>query len=566
MPRASRRQGLSLPQAIRQAAAFHKQRRLAEAARLYLGILESKPDHFDALRLLGLIRRQQERYEEAATLFRRALKTKPDSAEALANLGAVLRALNRYDEAIASYEKALAIKPDYSEVHYNLGNVFNALNCHDKAIVSYEKALSVRPDHAETLINLGNVLAKLNRHAEAISSYDKALSIKPDHAEALSNRGNALRALNRHAEAIASYEKALSIKPEHAEALNNRGNALRDLNRHAEAIASYEEALAIRPDFADAHLNESIARLCSGDFQNGWRKYEWRRKRSGLIPPKRDFPQPLWLGQEELEGKMILLHAEQGLGDTIQFVRYAPLVARRGASVILGVQMPLKSLFEGLDGVERIVGEDEPLPGFDVHCPLPSLPLAFGTALESIPADIPYLVATERKIAEWRARLGERRGPRIGMVWAGRPAHKNDHNRSIPLTTLLSRLSMPGIEFVSLQKDHKDGDAETLKSFSDIAQFAEDLKDFSDTAAVVSLMDLVISVDTAVAHLAGALGKPVWILLPFSPDWRWLLNRDDSPWYPTARLFRQPRIADWEAVIERVKQELLTIRGNSGFS
>jgi hypothetical protein len=390
----------------------------------------------------------------------------------------------------------------------------------------------------------------MSRFEDAVASYERALAIRPDFAQALYSRGNALMALNRHDEAIASFERALAARPGYAEALNNRGAALQALNRHQEAIASYEQLLAIKPDDAGVHFNASLARLTLGDLLAGWKEYEWRWKSKHFTSRQRDFTQPLWLGRESLAGKTILLHAEQGFGDTLQFVRYAPAVARQGARVLLEVPGALRRLFEGFQGVERVIAKGESLPKFDCHCPLMSLPLAFGTTLQNIPCEVPYLSAPARRVEQWRQQLGTGTKPRVGIVWSGRLTHKNDHNRSIPLSALLP-LAGAGVELVSLQKEVRGDDLATLAQFGEIRHFGEELQDFADTAALISLLDIVVSVDTAPAHLAGALGKPVWILLPYRPDWRWLLDREDSPWYPTARLFRQPAIGDWESVIER---------------
>jgi Glycosyltransferase family 9 (heptosyltransferase) len=298
-----------------------------------------------------------------------------------------------------------------------------------------------------------------------------------------------------------------------------------------------------------------MLRLLIGDFDRGWVKYEWRWKTESLALPKRNFSQPLWLGAEALDGKAILLHSDQGFGDTIQFCRYVPLVAERGARVILEVPRPLRELMSTLTGAEQIVSSGNPLPDFDMHCPLLSLPLAFGPQLETIPAATPYLRASSQSLMNWDTRLGSKHHRRIGLVWSGSPTHKNDQNRSIRLSSLLSLLDIEAT-FVSLQKDVRDDDVTILKNRSDLLHFGDALENFSDTAALISNLDVVISVDTSVAHLAGALAKPVWVLLPFVPDWRWLLDRNDSPWYPTARLFRQDDARAWDNVIARVHAAL----------
>jgi tetratricopeptide (TPR) repeat protein len=354
--------------------------------------------------------------------------------------------------------------------------------------------------------------------------------------------------------ALASYDRALTVRPDYAEALSNRGVTLQELKRFEEALASYDRALTVRPDYAEAHWNEALLRLLTGDFSRGWVKYEWRWEGS-LALPKRNFSPPLWLGADAIDGKAILLHSEQGFGDTIQFCRYVPLVAARGARVILEVERPLQELMTTLVGATQVISKGNPLPDFDFQCPLLSLPLAFGTRHETTPSVTPYLRAPVQALKSWQARLAPNARPRIGLVWSGKPTHKNDQNRSISLRSLIPLLDIEAT-FVSLQQDVRTDDATVLKDQSSILYFGDALKNFSDTAALISNLDLVISVDTSVAHLAGALAKPVWVLLPFVPDWRWLLDRIDSPWYPTARLFRQDDTRAWDNVIARVHAAL----------
>lgn len=506
--------------AIQIALEHHQAGRLQEAESIYWQVLKIEPRNVDALHLLGTMACQVGQYAISVELFDKALKIKPDSAEALGNRGVALEALERFDEALASYDKALTIKPDY----------------------------------VMALSNRGNVLDALKRYDEALASCDKALTINPDHADAHCNRGVALEALKRYDEALASYDRALEIKPDFAKALRNRGNALQALKRYHEALVCYDKALTIRPDDAEAHWNASLCLLVTGDFERGWKEHEWRWKWNDFTSARRSFPQPQWLGREDLAGKTILLHFEQGLGDTIQFSRYARALARKGARVILEVQPTLKSLLSELEGTYQVVGLGEALPEFDFHCPLLSLPLAFDTRPETIPAEVPYLSAAAAMVGKWERRLPRKDAPRVGIAWSGSPGHKNDRNRSIALGRLAAAFAGLGVAPVSVQNMVRPEDESALAA--DILHFGAELEHFSDTAAVVSLMDLVISVDTSVAHLAGALGKPVWILLPFAADWRWLADREDSPWYPTAKLFRQPAIGDWDSVLDKLRQEL----------
>jgi tetratricopeptide (TPR) repeat protein len=501
---------------LAQAVALHRARRFAEAEPLYRRILAAEPNHFDALHMLGVIRHQQGRNAEALGLIGRALAARPRSAWAHSNMGLVLRALKRHTEAAASFERALQLDPN----------------------------------DVDTIINFGGTLFALERYEEALAAAERVLALDPDWAEALNLRGNVLQETGQLAEALASYDQAIAASPDHAQVFCNRGNALQALNRHHEAIASYDRAVALKDDYADAHWNGAVARLCIGDLPGGFAKFEWRWRTSDGGP---SFRPPLRLGGQPFSGQTILLYAEQGVGDCLQFARYVPLVAERGAKVLLAVHRELKALLSNL--ANAIFAEGEALPPFDLGCPLLSLPLAFGTTLATIPANVPYVQPDAERVVRWQARLPASASLRVGLAWSGNPAHKNDRRRSIAFKHLAPLLAVPGVQFISLQKEPRPSDAEALRR-SPLIDLAVELNDFADTAAVVASLDLIISVDTAVAHLAGAMGKPTWILLPFSPDWRWLLERDDSPWYPTARLFRQPRIGDWASVIASLAGEL----------
>jgi hypothetical protein len=401
---------------------------------------------------------------------------------------------------------------------------------------------------------LGALAARRGRWDDCVAACTAALALQPDHAEALANRGAALRMLGRLDEALADYDRAIAAAPGSAEAHNNRGVALAALNRHGEAIEAYTRALQLRPDYARARFNRAMSELVLGDLDRGWRDHEARWTGSEMHRGPRALPGREWTGLEDIAGKTLLAYAEQGIGDTIQLARYARLAARRGARVIIEAHAPLVPLLRGVEGVDQAMALGDPLPGFDLHCALMSLPRAFGTTLETIPADVPYVHAPESAVAAWRERLRDGHARHIGLAWSGSRTLRNDANRSIALARLASLMG-PDRTFVAVQTDIRDSDVAALESLG-IRTFAGELRDFADTAALVSALDLVISVDTAAAHLAGALGKPVWVLLPFSPDWRWLLGREDSPWYPTARLFRQPRIGDWETVIARVAEAL----------
>jgi len=402
---------------------------------------------------------------------------------------------------------------------------------------------------------LSVIAAHRGRHQESADFAGRALAIDPRNVEVLSNRGAALRNLGRVEEALADYERAIAIAPRHGPAHLNRGVALAALNRYAEAHAAYDRALEIDPGDDRARFNRALARLVRGDLSGGFADFEARWTGSDTQAGPRQLAAPQWSGPEPLAGRTILLHAEQGFGDAIQFSRYVPQVAARGARVVLEAHAGLAPLLAELPGVSQVVARGEALPPFDLHCPLMSLAAAFGTTLETIPAAIPYLKAPAAHAERWRARLGTRKRPRVGLAWSGSTTLRNDRNRSIALAELARLRALP-LEIFALQKEIRAGDAAALASGPAITNPGDDLVDFRDTAALIDQMDLVVSVDTAVAHLAGAMGKPVWVLLPWSPDWRWLLERADSPWYPTARLWRQPRAGDWASVIEGVAGEL----------
>jgi hypothetical protein len=386
-------------------------------------------------------------------------------------------------------------------------------------------------------------------------SYEKAIGLRPDYPEAYNNRGGSLKGLGRLDEALLNYDGAIRVKPDYADAFHNRGIVLQELDRFDEALMSYGKAIGIRPDYAEAFRNKGLLQLLLGDFLNGWRAYEWRWRCKDRFRARRDFEQPLWLGEESLSGKTILLHSEQGLGDAIQFCRYIPLVAALGATVVFELPGSLVGLLRGVEGVDRFVVLGEVLPEVDFHCPLMSLPLAFGTTLGSIPLPARGIDADAGNTAFWSGRLGEKTRPRIGVVWSGNSQHANDHNRSVSLPKLLSHLPA-GYEYVSLQREVRESDQSVLDSSFQIRHFGYELEDFTDTAALCGLMDLVISVDTSVAHLSATMARPTWILLPYLPDWRWLLGRQDSPWYPSARLFRQACAGDWGSVLSELGHEL----------
>lgn len=507
----------------------------------------------------GIALKELNRLDAAVDSYDQAIALKPELAAAYGNRGNAFLAMKQFELAVSSYDQGLALEPGYPDGNFNRGNALFLLERYEQAVDSYDKAIALENDSAETYYNRGNALLELGRYQSAVDSYDNAIVLDANYAKANYGRGNALYALDQFYAAIDSYDKAITLRSDYAQAACNRGNALRDTSQYAAALRSYDQSIALNAgaasDAAGAHWNKSLLLLLVGEFSRGWREYEWRWKNGTLHIDRRAFDAPLWLGQESLAGKTILLHSEQGLGDTIQFCRYVGLVAALGAQVILEVPAVLLSILKSLEGPFKLVAKGDKLPAFDFHCPLLSLPLVFATDLSNVPASVAYLASDKLALLDWTARLGPATMPRIGLVWSGNRQNPNDANRSIPLADLLRSLPS-GAQYVSLQNETSDADKATLSRHPDILQFDKDINDFGDTAALCALMDVVVSVDTSAAHLAGAIGKRVLILLPHMPDWRWLLDRSDSPWYATARLYRQEKSRSWDKVLYAVKADL----------
>jgi Flp pilus assembly protein TadD len=464
------------------------------------------------------------------------------------------QAAGRLGEAEAMYRRILGVKPDHADSLHLLGVIAGQRDDNAAAVDWISQALAINPNAAIYHNNLGAFCRRLGKLDQAMAAYRKAVELQPDYADARYNLGNVLRDTGKLAHSLAEYREAIRLRPGHAETHNNFGFALLELGRIEDATAQFREAIRLRPDYADAHLNLAFALLLRGDFEHGLPEYESRTRRPahGLTP----LPQARWDGGP-LEGKTILVRSEQGLGDGIQFVRYVPLLAARGAKVVLECLPELRRLFEGAPGVANVVARNEPPPPFDVHCPLASLPLIFKTRLDSIPASMPYLQADPELLAAQATRLSIAHGAlNVGLVWAGNPDHRNDRKRSLRLDQLSPLAGVKGVRFISLQKGRPAGQLQSPPPGMDLVDAGAELADFADTAALIARLDLVITVDTAVAHLAGAMGRPVWVLLPIAPDWRWLLEREDSPWYPTMRLFRQDALDEWGVVIAKVVREL----------
>ncbi len=552
-----------------------------------------KPDYAEAHSNLGLARQNLGDHTGAVACFDRAIACSPNFDAAFSNRGISLQKLGRHDEAIASFDQALSINPVNGVAFNNRGISLLALCRYEAALNDFQRAIELDADYAEALGNCGLALQYLERNEEAVASFDRALALNPDNSPAyshraisllrlgrpdeavdslnralgaapasvdiLNNRGIVLQHLGRLDEAMACFHQALSLDPRRSKTLNNLGNVRRDLNQSEAALDCYAQALATDGTDATIHLNAALCHLLLGDFKHGWPAFEWRWETETYRTARRDFAVPRWLGDGDLTGRRILLHAEQGFGDTIQFCRYARQVSDRGATVLLEVQAPLKSLMFTLDGTSQVLAKGEALPEFDCHCPLMSLPLAFATDLATIPASDRYLSSDPERLAAWQHRLRPaERKLRVGIAWSGNPGFANDRNRSIPLAKFARLFSAPA-RFFSLQPTLRPAEQEIVATCSNVMHFDGLLRDFSDTAALIDAMDLVIAVDTAVAHLAGALGKPVWVLLPFNNDWRWQLGREDCPWYPSVRLIRQAGPGGWDETLERAAAALAAL-------
>lgn len=509
----------------------------------------------NALHYLGLL-------PQALICFDRLLELRPGDASASNNRGNVLLDSHQYEQALFNYEQALRIRPDYAEAFSNRAAALHKLARYDEALESVDQALAINPEYLDAMFNRGDILLTLNRFQQALACFDQVLQHKPDHVEALNYRGSCFYGLEDFELALQSYQQALGIRPDYADALYNAGTVLHELKRLPEAIVSYQKAVALNSEYVDAQWNLGLCQLQLGDFLHGWRQYEWRWRRSEYQSQVRQFPQSCWTGEQDLSGKTLFVHAEQGLGDTLQFCRYVRLLADLGAKVILEVQPPLLKLLESLEGVAQLTSRDKPLTSFDYHCPLLSLPLVLNTAIDSIPNSVPYLFVDHQRVLDWRQKLAGD-GFKIGINWQGNRAGKVDIGRSFLLENFRQIAAISGVRLISLQKNEgaeqlqllsDDFKVEVLNSAFDTGPDA-----FLDTAAIMLNLDLVITSDTSVAHLAGALGCPVWVAVKFVPDWRWLLEGEENPWYPTMRVFRQVRRGVWSDVFAEIYVQLLTL-------
>ena len=577
---------------VQQAFALHSAGRLGEAEAAWRAVLARAPTHADALHLLGVLLHQRQDFATALVLLDQAVAVSPDFAVSWTNRGLTLAALDRLDEALRSYQTALKRDPNFAQAWTERARVLRRLGRRDEALISAERAITSSASSVDPAVRAirAGALAELSRFDEALAEFSAVLDTRPADAETLNGRAASYFGLARYEEALADVDAALALQPDNVDVLRNRAAALwmigrneealetveralvdgrgastllglkgciqHDLDRFDAALESFESALARNPDDPDTLWNSGLMHLSRGDYARGWARYEarYRKVDFGAIPtgstaPRWDYTAPA--------GRRILLHAEQGLGDTIQFVRYAPLLAARGATVFLEVQAPLKALFAALPGVHGVFARGETLPDHDVQAALMSMPLAFGTLLDTVPDATPYLSASPDRIAHWRERLASVPGPKIGLVWSGNPDLKRDKRRSIP-ASLLAPLFDAGVSLIGLQPVIRESDRATIAA-APILDLGAELGDFADTAGLIANLDLVVSVDTSVAHLAGALGMPVWVLLGVGPDWRWLRGREDSPWYPNARLFRQQVLGEWAPILCEVAADLRAV-------
>jgi tetratricopeptide (TPR) repeat protein len=535
---------------------FHQQNQPGKAEAIYRQVLLHEPANPDALHLLGLIALDAGNNDQSIDLIRRAIALRPRWPEALYNLGNSLRASGEFDRAAEAFSASVALRPNWAEALCNLGSVLKDQGKFNEAIACFEKAIAAAPGLPDAHNNLGAALKETKRFEQAAAASRRAIELRPDFAQAHSNLGAALDELGHLPEAITCFRRAIELKPNYIEAHNNLGAALHRAAEFEEAAFAYQRAIQLSPDFAEAHYNLALLLLLRGNYHNGWQEYEWRLRKPRTGGNLWNLTQPQWTGQP-IPGQTLFLHDEQGLGDALHFVRYATLAAQRCGKVILGCAPPLARLLSTLPGVDECVVWNQSLPRFDAHCRLMSLPAMLGPDPSRLTSLVPYLKANAQEVETWRNRLvvdGD--GFRVGLVWAGNPNHSHDRRRSMALSDFAPLAKVHGVQFYSLQKEDAGMQADNPPPGLNLIDRTELLNDFADTAALIMNLNLVIAVDTSTAHLAGALGQPVWTLHASTPDWRWQLGRDDSPWYPSMRLFRQSSAGDWKTVMLEVRKAL----------
>jgi tetratricopeptide (TPR) repeat protein len=531
---------MTTPSLIDLAKEHHRAGRLDLAEPLYLQLLAAEPDHGEVLSLLGTLYIQMNRHSDAELILRRAVAVNPNSPECLFNLGLAFSGTQQWPEAVDTLTKSISLRQDYAPAHNAIGNALRNLRRFDKAIAAHQRAVEIQPGSAGFWNNLAIALQSADRYPEAIDAFRKALELNPKYAEGWCNLGNALWRDQQLDESAKAARQAIELREDFPDAWGNLGNALQSLGDYAGARAAFERGLGFRPDGAELHWNYSLLLLLLGKYGQAWEEYEWRRRVPEFQLTIARFDRPMWDGRP-LDGKRILIHAEQGFGDTIHFARYLAPVIARGGKVIVHCQGALTRLLSSIPGIESIVGPGQPVADFDLHCPLLSLPHILKTPDPYWPG--PYLFAP----------VGKSEGKfKIGLIWSGR---SHLPGRSIPLS-MLAPLADPRVEFYSLQVEEGLQEAESPPSGMKLINAGATVRDFADTAALMNGLDLIISIDTAAAQLAGALGRPVWVLLKFVPDWRWMLDGPSTPWYPTARLFRQTKRDDWSGPVREISAEL----------
>jgi tetratricopeptide (TPR) repeat protein len=528
-------------------------KRLADALASYDQAIVLRPDFPEAHNNRGNVLQSLQRPLDALVAHAKAIELRRDYVAAYYNKGNALRLLGWFAEAVACYDRAIALQPHHAAAHNNRGLALQALFRWGEAVASYDQAIASQPTMVEAYNNRGTALQAAKRCEEALASYDRAIAVSHGYAEAWNNRGTALQSLRRPEEALRSYSRALKLVPNFAEAYHNRASSLYDLNRSEQALADYDKAIALRSDYAEAYSNKAVCLLRMGRFVEAWPLYEWRRRRPEASAD-RVYAQSLWLGSEDIAGKTLFVYWEQGLGDTVQFCRYARLLEAHGARVILQVQQPLVRVLQQLSPTIEIIGPEQSPADFDYHCPLLSLPLAFGTKVSTIPVLGQPLHADAGLRDAWAACLPASAGLRVGIAWSGGTNFKNDYSRSIELRTFRALLH-PGVDWICIQKELRPED-QAIIADTRVHFFGDQLADFADTAALLDHVDRVVTVDTSVGHVAAAMGKPVWLLLPYNSDWRWLLDRSDSPWYPNVRLIRQSKPGSWDEALQQAQREL----------
>jgi tetratricopeptide (TPR) repeat protein len=534
--------------------ALGKLDRVQEATAAARRALALRPDFIECQFNLASLLNRTGNTDEAIAILRKLTEQQPKLPEAWNNLGNMLSAAGQAGEAVRAYRKAIALRGDYADAYLNLGTALIANRQLSEAISVMRHVVRLRAKHAPSYFNLANALAFDGQLVEAVANYRQAIELRPDFAEAWNHLGIALRRNGQLEEGIAAARKAMELRPNFFAATNNYANALKEYGRYEEAVEAYRRAIAIMPDSAIAHFNLGATLLTMGDFERGWSEYEWRWSAKEYRERPRAFDKPRWDGSP-LAGRRIMLLAEQGFGDTIHFARYVPLVVGHGGTVLLECQPQLKRLLGRLEGIEQIIGPQDALPDFDVQCPLLSIAQLLGTTAKNIPANVPYLSAEPEMVERWRSQVQERApvgALKVGLAWAGNPGHYNDATRSITLSQFAGLGRVDGVAFYSLQKGPAAKQIADAPAELRLIDLTDQIDDFADTAALIANLDVVIAVDTAVAHLAAAMGKPTWLLVAFVPDWRWMLKHQDSPWYPTMRLFRQEKIGDWREALQAV--------------